>query len=419
MGEYNPRRTAVRPSPRVAERLREAALADPDVAVRILAFLPTDDDAIANVVKQAYEGSLAEDGTGGDRQIKEWLKFNTAYFSDELLGQAGKVKDDARGYISIDSENTVLALATHDWERAHPLIDRYYRDSSQPVTQVLATWALYKHAICTRSTSDIERYRSELMAIVENDSLPDGVRDKANDAITHEEDFPGRVDWTVSLLENEKLARMTSYTMLTTLMMYSPTDEYIDKLAGVLDKTSKPYVRGIAVRSLVIGLQRPSLSQERRKTAIKAMLPWLADPTWAAEAENGRGREGVIRALASLKVPEAVPALIKLLDEKHKVNRPDYSALEDTAAVRSTSNVNTVMRAANGRASLSTGVGNVASPFKVRQVEEYTFRDAALAMLGFAMRKKAAFTCCTYGILSYPSILGRALFGAMMSEQDL
>jgi hypothetical protein len=80
---------------------------------------------------------------------------------------------DANEYVT--NQEALLALAKVDWEKARPIIDRLYGDKNQPVSQVLASWALYQHALETDSANDIERYRDELKATVENKSATNAI----------------------------------------------------------------------------------------------------------------------------------------------------------------------------------------------------------------------------------------------------
>ncbi|MDM7922713.1 MAG: hypothetical protein QUS14_10475, partial [Pyrinomonadaceae bacterium] len=66
------------------------------------------------------------------------------------------------------------------------IVNRLYNDSSQPVSRVLAMWALYRRAIDTDSLGDTDRYRGELMAVVEDRNATAGMRDLAFDALVKE-----------------------------------------------------------------------------------------------------------------------------------------------------------------------------------------------------------------------------------------
>jgi HEAT repeat protein len=382
------------PSAKTVERLLNESRERPEIVSKILNILPGDKDT-ADAVKALYERSLSDETrsleTGSDTEaapipaMKQWLKFNSGYFSNELEKVALHVKDTDVHYVTLDDENSVLALTRYDWEHANSRISQMYGDHSQPVTQVLATWALYRHALDTDSSSDVERYRGELMRMVEDRSLPDGVRDKANDALMLEKDFPGREEWTISLFQDETLVNMPQYTMLTTLMTHEPSDKYVPRLIELLDKNSKPVVRTGAVRSLMLAMPRSS-DDEQTRQIVKAMLPWLSDESWAAE--TGRERSQLVQKLAEIDMPEAVPALIKLLDEKHMVDVPDYNG---DRAVGTASNTNSAVRApmiaANAAMAMAAnavrkaGAKDTDEP-PTKKVEQFTYRSDAIRALG-------------------------------------
>jgi hypothetical protein len=385
------------PSEKTIERLIKEANSNPDLALSVVAVLPNDKKTVG-MVKDVYDRLISKETSedantesseaSGAYQLKEWLKFNSPYFSDELEKAALGTKDNSSQYVDTGSENAVLALTRYDWDRANPIITRMYGDRSQPVTQVLETWALYRHALDTDSPSDIDRYRSELMHMVEDRSLPAGVRDKANDAITHEKDFPGREEWTISLFEDETLVNLQPYTGLTTLMMYAPSEKYVDRLISLLEKNNKPIVRAGAVRSLFLAL-KPEGASEQDVRIVKAMLPWLEDPKWADDPRDERAT--LVRKLGQMQMPESVPGLIKVLEEKRTVMVPDYGS--NTAAYSANSSravttanaargvANAVVAADNALANVSNTSANSLPNVPSRPTETFPYRSDAMQAL--------------------------------------
>ena len=130
-----------KPSERVIERLISEAQRAPDAISAFLNILP-DDKRTGDLVIELYE---RRDQAAGTRdQLKHWLTFNSDHFVGDLERVSARTHDSG-GYVNVDNENNVLALTRWDWERARPIVDRMYGDTSQPVTRILATWALYKH----------------------------------------------------------------------------------------------------------------------------------------------------------------------------------------------------------------------------------------------------------------------------------
>lgn len=295
------------PSDTVVARLKKLIENDPKKLPDLLNIFRKDKDGY-EFVKDIYDAQ-GENGVfdkDARSSIKSWLMYNSPYFSDELAAIAADVRD-ADAYVTNQTE--LLALARFDFNKAKPIIDRLMLDPNAPASRALAKWALYRNALATDSLGDIERYRDELKDIVADKNAADGIRDLAMDALTHEKEWSGRDDWYVSMMADETLVKMQRFTGLTTLINVSPDDKYVDKMIELL-KSSDPNVRGAAIRNLTLKLDsgNPDL--------VRALLPWLENPKWAVD--NGGVRESLVRKLTEIKMPEAVPALIGLIDEKGK-----------------------------------------------------------------------------------------------------
>lgn len=323
-----------------------------------------------NLLKGAPEfvkGIYDSEGVGGafDRDtrkgIKRWLTYNSSYFSSDLERLASGVSDTGE-YVT--SQEELLSLTRVDFDRAQPIIDRLYSDASLKTSRVLARWALYRHALEKRSTSDIERYRDELKKVVEDKTALPGMRDLALDALSSEKDWPGRDDWYYSLLEDETLGELkvggSIYTGLTTLVLVSPEEKYVAKMIE-LAGSSNAAVRSAAVRNLITRLDTGGAE------VLKALLPWLDDPKWATDSGDARGT--LIRKLSEHEIPESVPGLIKVLDEKSSI--PRYGANTAANAVYPSNANRAVANAMNSAAQVidevfraANTVSNRAGPVK-------------------------------------------------------
>lgn len=301
----------IKPSPRVLGRLIAEIRANPETASQFLNLFSDEPDG-ARLIKDIYDNALANPSSEKENlsSLREWLVNNSPFFSDELEQKASQIQDN-REYI--DGHDELIALARHDWDRAAPLVNRLYSDVTQPHTRVAALWALYRHANDEGSIGDTDRYREELMKIVEDRSATNGMRDLALDALVAEKEWAGRDDWYFSLLGDETLANLhvngSTNTGLTTLIMNSPVEKYKDRMIE-LAKSDNKTIKNAAVRNLTVMLR-----DGQDETIIKALVPWLADPDWASTADDS-ARSTVVRALAVYKMPESVPGLIHLLNEK-------------------------------------------------------------------------------------------------------
>ena len=305
---FSTERHTPKPSPAVIDRLYAEIDKDPSILLRVLNVLP-DDQRTTALAQQLYDSQSP--GVGRSRydqsRLKEWLSLHSRTHVQDLARRAAQVREDGE-YLT--NHEDLLALTHVDYDQAKPIIDRLYSNSSQKVPQVLAKWARYRHAIETNSLSDIETYRNELKAVVEDKSATAAMRDLALDGLIREKEWPERDEWYYSLLEDDTLADLQvngrSFTGLTTMMLMTPEEKYIDKMIELV-KSSNKTVRSAAARnlSLRLGTQNPDV--------FRALLPWLEDPKWVTDTN---ARAVYIRSLRLLNIPEAVPGLIKLLDER-------------------------------------------------------------------------------------------------------
>ncbi len=352
---YNPE-----PDEKSLDRLIGEIDKSPSRLPEYLNILPQGEKA-AEFVKRLYDRESASGiyDRGTRRTIKDWLTLHSPYFTNDLYKMAAGA-GDTDSYVS--NHHELLALTRVDFDRAKPLIDRLQASGSQKASRALAAWALYRHAVDTDSVGDIDRYRDELKSIVENKDLGGPMRDLAMDALVSEKEWPGRDEWYMSLLGDETLSSIAGYTGLTTLITISPEEKYIDKMVELL-KSNNPTVRANAIRNLLtrIGSKNPEV--------IRAMLPWLEDPKWATESNDERS--SLVNALVTVRLPESVPGLIRILDEKGK--RP-YSAA-NTMANMAMANI-----APAGRPTRYPAV-NSNSSTTVKEETFYPYRSRAISAL--------------------------------------
>ncbi|HEX8734155.1 MAG TPA: hypothetical protein VF721_02455 [Pyrinomonadaceae bacterium] len=347
---------APEPSAEAARRLLAEIEKDPERLPEFINALPKNQDTI-ETVKRLYDQEL------GNRkyerewrdQVKKWLTYNSRYFSDELLETAEAVAE-TEDYVT--NQDELLALARVDWEKARPILERMLNNREAPVSQTLARWAFYEHALKEDNTSDIEKYRRELQATVENRGAGAGNRDLAMDALVEAGDFEGRDDWYFSLLSDETLFELRVggrvYTGLTTLLNHSPSEKYVAKMLELV-KSENAAVRNAAVRNL------STLLSQKNPEVIKALLPWMENPKWAKEVNSER--RTLVSMLDSVVIPESVPGLIAMMNEKE--------TREVSVSSPYGSNTNTY--------SSNTYSG------AVRQVDYYPYRSVAIS--GLAAQK--------------------------------
>ncbi|MEJ7847793.1 MAG: hypothetical protein WKF92_06885 [Pyrinomonadaceae bacterium] len=370
---YNPK-----PSATTLGRLLDEIRKNPETVSGFLNVLRDSPEA-AEAVKRIYDtmdasAEMDDDSRSG---LKRWLKFNSPHFSNELARDAQKAGDVGE---YVGNQEELLALAKVDFRLASPMINRLYNDSSQKTSQVLARWALYKHALDEGSVADTDRYRDELKAVVEDKNATAGMRDLAFDALSKENEWPGREEWYYSLLGDETLADLRvngqSYTGLTTLMLYAPEDRYLDKMIEFASSDNL-VIRAAAVRNLITKLNG------KNPAVVKVMLPWLEDANWAKD--TGGGRNALVQALATVKLPESVPGLIAALNEK---GTRDVYVRDGNA--NSMSNMNPTVYSSNMAIITNSNMNRGSGTYRTTKVTYYPLRSAAIGALANQADMRAA-----------------------------
>ncbi len=384
---YNPR-----PSSTVANRIMRELQEDPERIVDFLNVLQGDSRAeeIARGLYQKLDASNEDGDEGVDRDsLKNWLKYNTADFSGDLETVSERIRD-TNDYVN--NQQDLLALTRVDWNKAEPIVTRMYNDKSQQTSKVLATWAMYKRAM-ESGGSDVDRYRDELKAVVENKEATPGMRDLAIDALVKEPAWPGRDDWYVGLLEDETLSELrvrgTAYTGLTTIMYYEADDRLTERMIGLMSSDNL-WVRTAAAKNMLVRFNRMTESKNNdaiRRQMVESMLPWLEKKDWIKADPSQRST--LVQSLQFVKMPEAVPALIEALNTRETLSSPVYAGNTSPAVNAAAAAADAIERAANSTNSLpvnrlwsnsNSNAFSNAVPYENR--EYFPLRSAAIAALG-------------------------------------
>ncbi|MEQ1764783.1 MAG: hypothetical protein ABL984_16760, partial [Pyrinomonadaceae bacterium] len=383
---YNPQ-----PSATVANRIMRELQEDPDKIVEYLNIFHGDRRA-EDMARSMYQRLEAAGDDGESARIdtlKSWLKTNTDDFSGELETVASRIRD-ANEYV--DNHEDLLSLTRVNWDKAEPIVTRMYSDKGQKVSQVLATWALYKRAKESGGI-DVDKYRDELKAVVENKEATGGMRDLALDALVKDDEWPGRDDWYVSLLADETLSDLRvngrSYTGLTTIMYHVSDDRLTERMIGLMS-SDNIWVRTAAAKNLLIRMGKLTESAKNeglRRQIVESMLPWLAKKDWIKADSNQRS--ALVQTLATVKMPEAVPVLIEALNAKESMSSPVYAtnAIANAAnaianAVNAAANTaNLAVYTANGSAYNAANMPANAAVF-YEEREYFPLRSSAISALG-------------------------------------
>jgi hypothetical protein len=301
--------TTYRPTPskKTVERILEHCEDNREKLPRYLGIFPPKPE-IADTIKDIYDKETSKSGQENYEftRVKEWLKFNSRYYIEDLKKSANEIRDE-NNYVQNANQHVLRALAKVDWDAALPIVQRLENDQSNPYSVLLAKWVSYQHARDTGDFATESAYRHDLQKIVENTSATWAQRDLAMDALVIEGDFEGRDEWYLSLLDDETLLKIqdNGYTGLTTLMNASPRKQWLERMIELAESTNLS-VRTAAARNLM------RMYKEGRPEVLKALVPWLMNPGWAKESRNGE-RSALIKALGDTLVPESVQGLIAIV----------------------------------------------------------------------------------------------------------
>jgi hypothetical protein len=162
-------------SERVRERLLDAAEANPERLIELLAFLPLN-EASHDRIKKILDAENTKFPSERGKQIRAYLMFNSRYFRAELIQGAQKAQDFELGAFVSGGENLV-ALANLDWSQAEPILLQF-SEGKQPRVAALALGLLYIHANA-QVLSSTSTYRERLQSIVRDIKAPGYARDRA------------------------------------------------------------------------------------------------------------------------------------------------------------------------------------------------------------------------------------------------
>ncbi|HET7434635.1 MAG TPA: hypothetical protein VFN10_07990 [Thermoanaerobaculia bacterium] len=225
------------------------------------------------------------------------------------------------------SANDIYMLAIAQWSAMEPLVTRWLGDPS-PFRRAAAAGALYKRALARGE--DPQRVRTILQALVIDRTIHPSARQMALDILMlraetrwQPEERDDLRQWFLSLFDDPTLtnARIDNIVgrPLAEVVAWSP-ERFT---AAVARLARKPATRQNAALALSGVLQRAAdthASDTIRRQALDALVPWLADPAWAADSQWGGDRVAAIVAAGELGGARVVEALRKgFAREPHNV----------------------------------------------------------------------------------------------------
>jgi hypothetical protein len=314
--------TGKQPSEKVRQRLLQACEDEPGFPLGLLDFLPNTPDAHARIKRilddEQNDGldSFVSSRQGSRQSLREWLMCNSEYLRDELIREAGGVKDDDG---EVKSSRQLAALARFDWRTAEPLL-KNYAGGSAPLTAAFALSLLYEHAVQNNQSADADTYRDRFKRLVSDPQASPKTRSMAMESLM-KIDWQGRDEWFLSLFADPTLSEMKDgYRTIHALAEPVKRDPdrwvpVISRLVGHGDRN----VHNAAALCLAQFVDRRA-RKDARKDALLPLLPWLSDPQWA-DTSDEFARSRLAESVVHLKMREALSELISLLRNKEN-NHP-------------------------------------------------------------------------------------------------
>lgn len=170
--------TGKQPSEKVRQRLLQACEVEPAFSGSLLDFLPNTPDTHARLKRILDEERNASDehrvmGSHDSlRSLREWLMSHSEYLRDELIREAGDVKDDDS---NVKGSKLLAALARIDWLTAEPLL-KNYAEGAAPRTAAFALNLLFAHATQSNQRAEADTYRGRLERIAGDIRAPGKAR---------------------------------------------------------------------------------------------------------------------------------------------------------------------------------------------------------------------------------------------------
>src|SRR5262249_24101188 len=329
----------LKPSDKVRERFLDAVEDRPEYANSLLGLMPDSPSAHDRLYK-LLQDEVYEEGSTWRETLHDWLKHNSRYFLDELV-------ESVRS--SSDAGSSLQSLARLDWDQARPLVESL-ATANRPDLTPIALMLLYEHACQTVDSTEAGNFRSRLKAIAADRNAGVSTRIEAITSLANT-DWEEQQEWLVSHLADPTRNKFhednnstdpnsarsaaalvkranqmesdssmefsedmdSSQESLIWRAMYSRQEKWFPTVRDLIGHPT-PNVHNGSVIWLLQYLTNTKDKKRKVETA-QTLLPWLLDKRWAEKTP----RDDFIQTLVNLKMPEALPGLIHVLETDEKV----------------------------------------------------------------------------------------------------
>ncbi|MFN7976079.1 MAG: hypothetical protein U0166_27720 [Acidobacteriota bacterium] len=204
------------------------------------------------------------------KEVKAWLVRNSQSFSAELLALANAADGLWEG--AIGGTEALELLARRSWSDAEPLLARF-AERADGYTKATALSLLYEHAVAAGDHESEAELRARLLAFVLAAPCELGPGADAIETLLKGR-WEGQEEWLLSLLGSS--LDEGSLTNVGYALEHQASERWVRFLARTAGEHD-----GVTRDAAVVGLGS-FLETTYADDALRALLPWLADPSWSA-----------------------------------------------------------------------------------------------------------------------------------------
>lgn len=341
------------PSPEARRKIMQAVRKYPDELAGSLVALSTDAASLDEVAEMMDKLPDKEDyEKNARRKVRAWLFRHGGRMREQVLEDC--LHPDWEAVSRYPKPDPSLdAVAAREPLEAERIL-RKLVDGPDPRSAVLAAGLLERGA----APQDKEGWRKRLLAAAENRDFSKDARRLAVRFLAKQE-WPGRDAWVLSRLRSPDCGDPRWFD---TIVEQAPK-YWIPILAEI----ARGEDRG--ARNRVVDLLLWSdFDEKAAPDALRILLPWLTDPTWA---DNLEWRKGFLQQLAQSDLPECTGLLTTML-----VKEESSTCIESAATILARYHVKAAVPALKEALARCQGHSAIAEVVEsIRSLEEFSHAE--------------------------------------------
>jgi len=297
------------PSPEARRKVLLATRKYPTSIDEVLNALPTDEAAMNEVAEILEKLPAKKDyEMNTRRKVRSWLFRHGGRMREQVLDDC--LHPDWEAAINYKKPDASLdALLAREPAEAERILGKL-ADDADPRCRVLAAGLLGRRA----EPAGKEAWRKCLLESAGDPKLPNDARSLAVWFLSKQE-WPGKNEWVVSRLLSPDCGEADWFEPII-----EPALEYWIPMLAKITAGDNRAARNRAAELLI----RSAFEGKWAADALRPLLPWITDPSWADAQEL---RESLLEALCGVDLPECVDSLVTMLPKETNGDCIRYAAL--------------------------------------------------------------------------------------------